>query len=764
MSFPLIDAVLHCGHRGIVVYRPTISHTMKPSTLFKQLLILTLSTSAASQAQMLIPGGDPDGPHADSVMMFNGGLQVWANELYGFTAGREVIFENAGEVTIAEKVAPKSVLVRGGGNTTWGGLGEITGETSVLKEGSGTLRMNATNSYTGGTYIKEGSVIAGGVNSFGSGIIELTGGVLDLAGHEICNDIRLSGGEIQGATGMSHRLIFSTDYTISHDTAARGIRLPENTELKVTGGATLSTEETLELQKGKALNLSGGGMFKGHLSVENDGILKLSTQGNTPIFPGSVWHLNDATVSGNLNTAPQGITTTRTAGAMPVLRLSGRNRIAGTLTLNGGVLRLSNAHASLHTETLVLVTPTSLQHDNPPGIGGKQTFLTYNRLISGTVTDYYDFFSVDEEQYELTVSAQEISITAIERTASDTTVNEQPTTPTEPETTLPGAESGESEPENDDPHLNQAENDTSTAEGDNPADLISPEAGSALSQAGMRSAWGARFTTHAFMTAVRDNSGSCDSTTWAAFYGGLTETNDQGSVPGGDTSAYGIAIGAESHLTERTQVGLALGGALGSISGESFGELDQLSLHVALYAERAFLQPNSRHCLNLYGAIGLGRTETDPGIYSGLENWHHNSFTAASRLSWEKKLQHQLIWKVYGGAEYYRGSSLRVEDENICGLSALSLELGSGIVWATKQASLYADAALTGDALRDTPTARINGSNYHTAEPKRCGIRLNLGVELHPADTQRSILLNYSFETRSDTTAHVLNAGFTRAF
>lgn len=737
---------------------------MKKSTLLKQLLLFTLGTAVTAQAQLIIPGGESGGPHTDSAMVFNGGLNVWANELYGFTAGRDVIFENAGTVMIEDKVAPQSVLVRADGDTTWGGLGEITGATTVTKEGAGTLRMNATNSYTGNTQIKEGSVIAGGERSFGAGIIELSGGVLDLAGHEISNEIWLSGGQILGATGMSHRLIFSTDYTISHDTSARSIGLPGNTELRVTSGATLATEETLELKNGNALDLSAGGMYRGELSVENGGILKLSTQGSTPILPGSVWHLNAATVSGNLSTARQGTVSTRTAGAVSTLRFSGKNRIAGTLTLNGGVIRLSNAHAVLHSDTLVMVSPTSLQQDNPPGIGIKHTFLTFNRLIPGTVTNYYDFFSVNEDQYELTVSAQEISITAIERTTHETTDNEHTNPPAAPETILPGAESSESAPGSDDPHHNQTEDNADSAEEGSAAELISPEAGSALSQAGMRSAWGARFATHAFMTAVQDNSGSCASTTWAAFYGGLTETGNEGSLPGGDSSVYGIAIGAESHPTERTQLGLALGGALGCISGESFGELEQLSLHAALYAEHAFLKQNSRHCLNLYGAIGLGRTETDPGIYSGLENWHHNSLSASTRLSWEKKLPHQLIWKVYGGAEYYRGSSLCVETESICALSALCFELGSGIAWDTEQASLYANAALTGDALRNTPAARFNGSKYHTAAPERCGIQLSLGICLHPVDTQRSILLNYSFETRGNTSAHVLNAGFTRAF
>lgn len=796
---------------------------MKHSTLLKQLLILSLAASADGQAELLIPGGEADGPHANRIMVFDGVLNVWANELYGFENGREVIFENAGEVTIGSDVAPKSVIIRGDANTTWNGICRITGETSVLKEGSGTLKMNAGNTYSGGTRIKEGCVIAGGITSFGTGNIELSGGILDLAGYEITNEIQLSGGQLLGASTLSHQLSFTTNYTISQDISARNIKLQDGLELKVSAGATLSAEEVLELRNARALDLSYGGNFRGQLLVENDGILKLTKEGSTSISSGSTWHLREATVSGNLSTAPHSITAVRTAGTGSTLRISGSNSIAGALTLNGGTLLLSDTHATLHAETLVLSFPTNLAADRTPELGNSHTFLTYNRLISGTVTDYYDFFGIDEEKYELTVTAQGISITAVQRpsvpsqpqdtppsivptppensTPEDSTPENTPPgntdglpdAPDNPGPTIPGATGNDNTltdseasdnttpPNNDDPHgpiidtsgndpddphnnqNTETDNDNNTGEGNAETHPI-PEHGTPLGQAAMQSAWGSRFAAHAFMTAVHDNSRSAESTTWAAFYGGLMETDDSGSLQGGDVTAYGLAIGAETHPTERTQLGLAVGGALGCISGESFGELDQLSLHAAAYARHSFLNPDSRYRLKLYGAIGISRTETDPGIYSGLENWHHNSFSAHTRLSWGKKLRHNLIWEVYGSAEYYRGSKLSVENESISGISALRGSIGSGLSLVTKQTTLYAETEFTGDILRDTPNAHLGEREYLSAAPDRCGIRVSCGVQLHPADTKRSIRFNYSFETRGNSSAHVINAGFTQVF
>lgn len=796
--------------------------TMKFSTFLKQYLLLSLCSVSVLEAELLIPGED-GGPHANKVMVFDGSLNFWANDLYGFQAGKEVVFENAGTVTLGDMVAPKSVLVKGDGVTVWNGMGQITGETSVVKEGSGTLEINAVNSHTGGTQIKSGTVKAGGIGSFGSGVIELTGGVLDLGGFEINNEIQLSGGKLTGAVSISNQLIFKTGYDIRHNIAARGIQIEDGLQLSVAAGATLTVEEELELKKDRALDLSDGGGFRGKLLVEADGILKLSTKGSTPIAAGSTWHLNGASVSGNLSTAQIIKTAARTSTAGSTLRISGNSRINGALTLNGGSLQFSDAAATLHADTVVLSNATTLHLNTAPTVGNSQTFLTYNRLLSGNVTDYYDFFGINSEEYELTVNAQSMSLSpakpiqqqetppAVESipSADSPTADEPDTTPvappggnptdddeslpdapTNPGPIIPGADDNDNSdssdterpntPDTDDPHApvidtsgdtpdDPHNNKDTETEDDNSGEadadtILSPECGTALSQASMQSAWGSLFASHAFMNAVRDNSRSMESTTWAAFYGGLMECADDGHVPGGEVSAYGLAIGAAAHPGQRTQLGLALGASLGSINGESFGELDQMSLHAAGYFRHSFLKDDSRYHLRLYGAFGVGRTETDPGMYSGLENWHHNSVMTQTRLSWGMRLSQSVIWEIYGGTDYYRGSDLRADDEEIRGITNLRGSIGSGIAMVTEQATLYAEAEFNGDTVRDNPTATINGNTYRTAEPNRCGFTLRCGVRLQPQDSQRSIHLNYAFESRNNTSAHVISAGFTKIF
>ena len=809
---------------------------MKTATFLKQLFFFSLYSSSILKADLLIPG-DNDGPHADKVMIFDGRLNFWANDLYGFTEGKAVEFNNAGTVTIDGTVMPKSLQVKGDGITIWNGLGQIIGDTSLEKEGVGTLEMNATNAYTGGTLIKGGTVRAGGTGSFGSGRLELIGGVLDLDGYDITNEIQLCGGQLLGASAISSQLIFRTDYNIQQNIATRSIQLGDGLQVKVDAGATLSVQEELVLAKAGTLDLTAGGEFRGNLTVEADGVLKLSTQSSTPIATGNTWHLNGSTISGNLSTAQVLRETSRNSTAGATLKISGKCRINGALTLNGGSLKFSDAGAALHADTVVLSNATALQMDTPRTIGDTQTFLTYKRLLAGNVTDYYNFFGIDRDVYTLTVDSQSISLTVAEPpaqqeppptltpeppadTPSDTpadtpsdapadTPSDTPpnrpvdtppnTPPTGNEDGLPGAppapgpivpgagndtednaagtqnpgasdsdsphgpvidSSGDSP---DDPHNNKDTETTPDDEAD--ADtLLSPHIGTALSQAAMQSAWGARFASHAFMSAVYDNSRNSSSTTWAAFFGGLMDTDGDGSLPGGEISTYGLAIGAEAHPSQRTQLGLALGAAPGSISGESFGELEQLSIQAAAYFRRSFLKAESRHRLRLYAALGAGRTETDPGMYSGLDNWHHNNFMAQTRLCWGLHLHTSVIWEIYSGVDYYRGSAISVDEEAISGLSILSGSIGSDIAWETGQTTLYAEAEFNGDIVRDTPTAVAAGHSCQTAAPERCGLTLRCGIQLQPEDTQRSIRLNYAFEPRNNSSAHVLSAGFTRIF
>lgn len=85
-------------------------------------------------------------------------------------------------------------------STTLGFGGLVQGAGQLQKQGAGTLVLGSTNSYTGGTYVRGGSVQAGADNAFGTGYLSLdnvAGVSVILDGHD-ANASYLSGG---GTTG-----------------------------------------------------------------------------------------------------------------------------------------------------------------------------------------------------------------------------------------------------------------------------------------------------------------------------------------------------------------------------------------------------------------------------------------------------------------------------------------------------------------------------------------------------------------------------------
>lgn len=104
---------------------------------------------------------------------------------------------NALTVTLTENVAPYSVAVDGANNYTFQGVGQITGSAALLKTGAGTLTVNNTNAYTGGTVITGGRVLMGNVLALGaedSTVVVTNGGTLDVRGLDLRHKNLIIGG------------------------------------------------------------------------------------------------------------------------------------------------------------------------------------------------------------------------------------------------------------------------------------------------------------------------------------------------------------------------------------------------------------------------------------------------------------------------------------------------------------------------------------------------------------------------------------------
>ncbi len=169
----------------------------------------------------------------------------------------------------------------------------IGGTGSVVKSGDKTLTLSGTNSYTGGTTINDGTLVANDVNALG------TGDVTDNAVLELN-----TGGDFDNAISGSGQVVKSGDETLTLSGAN-----------SYTGG-TLISGGTLVATSVEAL---GSG------DVTDNAVLELNTGGTF-----------DNAISGSGQVVKSGDKT---------LTLSGANSYTGGTTISGGTLVASNVNA-----------------------------------------------------------------------------------------------------------------------------------------------------------------------------------------------------------------------------------------------------------------------------------------------------------------------------------------------------------------------------------------------------------------------------------
>ncbi len=152
-----------------------------------------------------------------------------------FLNGDNVTFDNTGSnnvaVSLAGSLLPSLVTFNATKNYTFSGSGSIAGTSALIKSGSGTLTITATNLYSGGTVLSNGIIAlsgpaAGGVtaNNFalGAGAIDFEGGTLRLYGYNLAdnssgfgamtNDIVVFGGQT-GTINGGPRYTFGSKVT-----------------------------------------------------------------------------------------------------------------------------------------------------------------------------------------------------------------------------------------------------------------------------------------------------------------------------------------------------------------------------------------------------------------------------------------------------------------------------------------------------------------------------------------------------------------------
>lgn len=112
-----------------------------------------------------------------------------------FLAGDSVVFSGAAEVELAGQLPAQQVSVNAAaGRVQFYGSGSISGTAALVKEGGSEWRIATANTCSGGTSIREGSIVTAHASALGSGEVQMSGGCLDMDGQALANDITVQGG------------------------------------------------------------------------------------------------------------------------------------------------------------------------------------------------------------------------------------------------------------------------------------------------------------------------------------------------------------------------------------------------------------------------------------------------------------------------------------------------------------------------------------------------------------------------------------------
>ncbi|TRE79773.1 autotransporter outer membrane beta-barrel domain-containing protein [Salmonella enterica subsp. enterica serovar Derby] len=262
-------------------------------------------------------------------------------------------------------------------NTSGDFANNIGGTGSVVKSGDKTLTLSGANSYTGGTIISGGTLVATNVDALG------TGDVIDNATLELN-----TGGDFDNAISGSGQVVKSGD-----DTLALSGANSYSGATTISGGtliaANVNALGTGAIDNRASLLLDASGQFT---------VTDLTTEsgGNTEIGAGSTLQAttltqkSDSTLTINLDSNT----------ADPVIHAASQVSLAGTLDITGVGDVLDSAPAStddLDTFTLIASDKT---------IAGDFEKLT----VAGMDADLADFITVDGriddtgKQYELTTA------------------------------------------------------------------------------------------------------------------------------------------------------------------------------------------------------------------------------------------------------------------------------------------------------------------------------------------------------------------------
>ncbi len=196
-----------------------------------------------------------------SVNMDGGELEVDADITVEASGGSIVITDDS---TLRGAIAHADITAAAGDYTS-DISADVSGGSKVTVIG-GEVTLSGANRYTGGTVISGGSLTAGSDTAFGTGEVELRGGVLELSRKPLENKLLAQGGIISGGSGFRGTVVFNGTVGLRGNLSARSMTINSGSVLTLNG-STVSVSGSLTLGGSAVLNLNGSDFGDGDVLI-----------------------------------------------------------------------------------------------------------------------------------------------------------------------------------------------------------------------------------------------------------------------------------------------------------------------------------------------------------------------------------------------------------------------------------------------------------------------------------------------------------------
>lgn len=661
----------------------------------------------------------------------------------------KVVFNNGGTVEIVGDVRPASIEVDGSEDVSFGGSGSIVGKASLIKRGKGTLNMNAANTYEGGTSIEDGTVNAGGADSFGSGDIELTGGKLNMGEYAVKNNVIARGGEFSG-TAYDGKLSIMGDVTVGDDTTAAQVALEggsvkggslKDTDIIATGPASIDValkgDTSITVMDSETV-LRGKNSSTGDMTV-NDGALRIAREealgaGNIYLNGGRMvadegvqlvlsgkqgLYFRGGSLTGNVRT-----------GNATAIVLDRNAKLDGNLRLNGGTVYFNGMKDSQKRSMAVVSDGCKLT------VSGSIT-LTADTLVQLEAGKYADG-DVLMESSSLTGDFGQLVLNY-----DDGNPN------TEYALTLKETE-GKVQVLLDLDKVYEHTNGKWSISNSELRDLM------------VQSNWGMFAASHAFADALqgqRSASGAVGEngpSVWVSALYNSMSVGDDGVKRGSDTSTLGAAFGIETMLGKTSCVGLAIGVNTTDVTPDGMlDEMEQDGTYVGVYGASVIKRLSDTSGITFSWSAVYGSVESTPSRASSM-SWEQDSLQLNGRLDWSRSISDTTTVNVFGGLEYYMNTGDTVAGVDSGEIRNLRAEFGTGITRRYASTVMYAEARFLGDLMRDNPMPSVNGWCAEGANPGTVGAGVRVGAA-YDINASWSVGANAALEVMGDAVNYSAN-------